>query len=188
MVPSSCPFPWLSGTNSSSHFLPHCRRPSVLRSCCFVLLCFCPLVKLDFCQSLSPKTSGAQARLRSNCGIVNALFLGALCPSKSGLMNKHTVKHIHIVVRINTHVYHEIYRAPVQARTFQHKHGVKHEATYPYLSILTQFLSVPLRDLCFISESSVVPVPCYSSRLPVPLRTNARPPVKIITHLQKPRF
>jgi hypothetical protein len=25
---------------------------------------------------------------------VNALFLGALCPSKSGLMNKHIVKHI----------------------------------------------------------------------------------------------
>jgi len=25
---------------------------------------------------------------------VDALFLGALCPSKSGLMNKHIVKHI----------------------------------------------------------------------------------------------
>jgi hypothetical protein len=24
----------------------------------------------------------------------NALFLGALCPSKSGLLNKHIVKHI----------------------------------------------------------------------------------------------
>jgi hypothetical protein len=27
---------------------------------------------------------------------VNALFLGALCPSKSGLMNKHIVKHTNI--------------------------------------------------------------------------------------------
>ena len=26
---------------------------------------------------------------------VNDPFLGALCPSKSGLMNKHTVKHFH---------------------------------------------------------------------------------------------
>ena len=31
--------------------------------------------------------------------MVNALFLGALCPSKSGLMNKHIVKHI-----VDTHL------------------------------------------------------------------------------------
>ena len=37
---------------------------------------------------LNPRFRGVNPKL------VNALFWGALCPSKSGLMNKHIVKHI----------------------------------------------------------------------------------------------
>jgi hypothetical protein len=55
---------------------------------------------------------------------VNALFLGALCPSKSGLMNKHIVKHI---VKTSHKVNDALY--PSESGLIN-KHTVKHTVKY----------------------------------------------------------
>jgi len=58
------------------------------------------------------------------------LFLGALCPSKSGLMNKHIVKHIqnkHIVKHIET------FRETFRGSNISWKHIVGLTGLMPYL-------------------------------------------------------
>jgi len=53
------------------------------------------IVKQNTCVNIPCRTAASYLGLRS-CGSlrVNGPFLGALCPSMSGLMNKHTVKHL----------------------------------------------------------------------------------------------
>ena len=53
---------------------------------------------------------------------VNALFLGALCPSKSGLMNKHIVKHIVKSGLMHKHpIQHREHIVPVFPLTYRYR-------------------------------------------------------------------